>query len=136
MAVDVKYKPPRKINPVSVTIVGVFALSAYMVYQYFPLFLLKQESYRILEETGSRYAGKHSFYRATPKRMEKLKRKMHSELRTVGVTDTEMESWIEIDGPEVRFGCIFSVFVHWPFEIVEAQEFVYEHEHIVNDNTL
>jgi hypothetical protein len=136
MAQDLKYKKPRKINPVSVTIVAVLSLAGYMVWQYFPLFLLKQEAYRTLEETGSKYAGKHSFYRADPKRMEKLRRKMNSELRVVGVSDNEMESWIETDGPEVRFGCIFSVKVKWPFEILEDQEFVYEQEHVVVDTTL
>jgi hypothetical protein len=132
----VKYKRPRKINSVSVTLVLILALAGYMTYQFLPLYLLKQEAYRILEETGSQYAGKHSFYRADPKRMEKLQRKMNSDLRTIGVTDSELESWIEPDGPEVRFGCIFSVHVRWPFDVIEEHEFVFEQEHIVVDTAL
>ena len=133
MAQSVKYKKPRKINPVSVTIVLVISLIVYLVYQYLPLYLIKQESYRVLEEHGSLYAGRHSYYRADPTRMEALQSKMNRQLRAVGVKDPEMESWIEIDGKEVEFGCVFSVYLHWPFGIIEDQEFVFEPIHTVVD---
>jgi hypothetical protein len=133
MVQEIKYKKPRRINPVSVTLVALLLLFGYLAYQFVPLFLIKQESYRVLEEHGSKYAGKRSFYRADPKRMEDLQRKMNAELRRVGVSDPEMESWIEIDGREVRFGCIFSVYLHWPFGVIEDQEFVFEPEHLVVD---
>jgi hypothetical protein len=118
---------------VSVTVVSVLALIIYVVYQFLPVYLFKQEAFRVLEEFGSNYAGKRSYYRADPKRMEGLKRKMNADLRRAGITDQEMESWIDIDGREVRFGCVFSVFVHWPFNVIEDQEFVFEPEHLVVD---
>jgi hypothetical protein len=133
MAQAIKYKKPRKINPVSVGLVLALSFIGYLAYQFVPLFLLKQEAYRVLEEHGSKYAGRYTFYRSDPKNLETLRRLMNTELRRVGVTDPQMESWIEIDGPEVRFGCVFSERLHWPFDVLEPHEFVFEAEHLVVD---
>lgn len=129
MAQALKYKKPRKINVVSVSMAIVLGLAAYLTYQYLPLFLQKQEAFRILEETGSTFAGRRSFYiQETPAR-EKLHRQMDAQLRVIGVDDPDMETWIEIEGTEVRFGVVYSVWLEWPFNIIAKEEILYEVEH-------
>lgn len=127
----VNYKPPRRINVVSVTLVALLALGVYLAYQYLPLYLLRQEVFRILEETGSAFVGSKGQYLASDKKRENLRTKMESEVRRVGVTDPDLETWIEVDEPEVRFGAMYSTWIDWPFDIIERTERVYEVEHVV-----
>lgn len=126
-----KYKKPRKLNVVSVTLALVLGLAAYLTYQYLPLYLKKQETYRVLEETGSTFAGRKSRYLASSDRMESLRRKMEAQLRQIGVSDPQLETWIEVDEPEVIFGAIYSEWIEWPFDVIAKQEKVYQVEHRV-----
>lgn len=130
MATPIKYKKPRKINVVSVSLALSLGLAAYMAYQYFPLFLQKQEAYRVLEETGSAFAGRKNYYRQESEAREHLRRKMETDLRRVGVSNN-LETWIEIEGKETWFGAAYTVEVTWPFDFLEAQRFDYELEHHV-----
>ncbi len=135
MARPIKYKRPRKINAVSVTLGLILFVAGYLAYKLFPLFLLKQEAYRVLEEFGSAYAGRDNAYRADPKKVEELRRKMTAELRNIGIADPDLETWIEVDQREARFGAVYSAWVSWPFDVIEKQEHVYEIEHVVVDTT-
>ena len=129
MAQPVKYKRPRRINPVSVTVVLVLAALAYLTYQFLPLYLLRHEAFRVLEETGSKFAGSKGRYRTNPKEVDRLRREMDNELRRIGVDDPKMESWIEIHGKKTEFGIVYSKFVHWPFDVQEPHEIEYQVEH-------
>ena len=131
MAQPVKYNRPRRINVVSIALVVLLALAAYAAYQFLPLYFQKQEVYRILEETGSTFAGRRAFYLEDGRARERLRRQMESEMRSKGVEDPELETWIEVDGPEVRFGAVYSAWVEWPFDVVAKQEHVYEVEHTI-----
>lgn len=131
MAQAVKYKRPRKINLVSVTLGSITALIVYLGYQYLPNYLLEQEAYRVLEETASHFYGSRMRYLANPDLIENLRRRMHNEMRLMGVDDPDSESWIEVDDHEVRFGIIYSKWITWPFDVIEKQEKVYEIEHTV-----
>lgn len=131
MATPVKYKRPRKINVVSVSLAIIVGTAIYLAYQYFPLYMQKQEAYRVLEETGSAFAARKSYYREEPEARESLRRKMEADLRRVGLSDPELETWIEMEGLETWFGCAYTVEVHWPAEILETQRFDYEVEHHV-----
>jgi hypothetical protein len=129
MAEPITYKKPRRINIVSVTLVLALALAAYAAYQFLPLYFQKQEVYRVLEETSSAFSGKRSLYVEDPSSRETLRRNMENDIRNIGVDDPELETWIEVDGTEVRFGAVYSKWVEWPLGIVARQEHVYEVEH-------
>lgn len=132
MAQAVKYKKPRRVNAVSVTLALAAALLVYLGYQYLPLFLQKQEAFRVLEETGSAFSGRRSYYSQDARALQGLRRGMEGDLRRVGINDPELETWIEPDDDEMAFGAIYSIFIEWPFEALPKQEYVYEVEHVVN----
>lgn len=129
MTSPVTYKKPRLVNIVSVTLALVLGFGAYFSYQYIPIFLVKQEAYRILEETGSRMASHASLYEREDKEREKLRRKLDADLRILGVRDPDMETWIEIDGNNVEIGVIYSDYVEFPLDIFARREFVQELVH-------
>ena len=131
MAQAVKYKKPRRINVVSVSLVLALGLAVYLGLQYFPLFLQKQEAYRVLEETSSAFSGRRNYYLEDTKAAEHLRRTMTADLRRVGINDPDLESWIEVEGKEVHFGVVYSIWIEWPFNMISKQEFVYEVEHVV-----
>jgi hypothetical protein len=127
----VKYRKPRKINVVTILLGILAAFLVYLGYQYIPNYMLEQEAYRVLEETSSHFAGRKSRYLATTDGLVTLRRRMHNQLRLHGVDDPDAESWIEVDGHEVRFGVIYSKWIEWPFDIIPKQEKVYEIEHTI-----
>lgn len=129
MAKPVKYKKPRRINPVSVTLAAIALVLGVVAWEYVPLYITRNEAYRVLESYGSTFSGRDSYYTQDNIARESLRRKMNSELRTVGVSDTDMESWIEVDGKELRLGVVYSKFIEWPFDIVRRTEEIYEIEH-------
>jgi len=132
MAQAVKYKKPRRLNSVSIVLALITALGIYLGYQYLPLFLQKQEAYRVLEETGSAFAGRRPYYVKDAKARENLRRRMQADLLRVGINDPDLETWIELDENEMTFGAIYSIFIEWPYQALPKQEFVYEVEHVVN----
>lgn len=127
----IKYKKPRRINVVSVSLALLTAFGLYMGVQWFPLFLQKQEAFRALEETGSKFARNRGMYILEPKKAEALRMQMANEIRRAGVTDPEMETWIEIDETEARIGVLYSTWLDWPFDILTRTESIEELEHIV-----
>jgi hypothetical protein len=129
MAEPIRYKQPRRINIVSVTLVLALALGAYAAYQFLPQYFRSQEVYRVLEETSSAFAGKRNYYLEDPKAREALRRKMEADIRNRGVIDPDLETWVELDRHEARFGAVYSEWVEWPFDIVGRQEHVYEVQH-------
>ena len=131
MAQIVKYKKPRRINVVSVTLAAALALLVYLGYQYVPLFILKQEAYRVLEEHGSQFMARRALYVQDPVKRDQLRLKMSRQLSVIGVDDPEADTWIEIDGKEVRLGVVYTKVVTWPFDVIKPQTKVYEVEHLV-----
>jgi len=131
MAQAVKYKKPRRINSVSLALAAMLGLCIFFAYQYLPLFLQKQEAFRVLEETGSAFAGRRGYYLANPDAAEALRRRMENDLRRVGVEDPDLESWIEFEEQEAEFGAVYSIYIEWPFGIIPKQEHVYQVEHTV-----
>jgi len=127
----VKYKKPRKINFVTILLGILAAFLVYLGYQYIPNYMLEQEVYRVLEETSSNFAGRKSRYLEAPDEMLTLRNRMHNQLRVIGVDDPDAESWIEVDGNEIRFGVIYSKWIEWPFDVIPKQEKVYEIEHTI-----
>jgi hypothetical protein len=132
MAQALKYKKPRRINSVSVAL-ALFALVAgYLAWQYFPLFMQKQEAFRILEETGSSFSGRRCYYLEDADASEALRRRLENDLRRVGIRDPDLETWIELEEHEARFGAVYSVFIEWPKDVLPKQQFDYQVEHVVN----
>jgi hypothetical protein len=131
MAQAVKYKKPRRFNSVTVTLLVIAGLTIFFAYQYLPLFMQKQEAYRVLEETGSAFAGKRTYYEKKADATEALRQRMENDLRRVGVQDPDLETWIELEENEAEFGAVYSIFIEWPFQLIPKQEFVYEVQHIV-----
>lgn len=129
MGRPLKYKKPRRINVVSVTIVAILVVLGVIAWEYVPLYITKSEAYRVLEEFSSTFAGRDSLYTQDKQARESLRLKMDKELRLAGVDDYEMESWIEVEGKEVRLGVVYSKYIEWPFDIVAKTEELYEIEH-------
>lgn len=131
MATPVQYKKPRRINVVSVTLVLLLVLAGYAAWQWAPLYFKRQEAYRILQETGSKMAGRAGFYEQDADAREDLRRTMQRQLVDVGIEDPKIETWIEIEGKELRLGVVYSAFIEWPLDVIEPQESVYEVEHVI-----
>ncbi len=122
MSKTVTYKKPRLINPVTVTLALLLAFAGLLTYKFLPVFLKKQEAYRVLDEHASYFGGSRNRYMAVPEEVDNLERQMRNELRRIGVSDPDMETWIEIDSDhEVRFGVAYVEIVHWPFDVVQPQ---------------
>ena len=130
MAQAVRYKKPRKINAVSVSIALALALVGWLTYQYLPPFLMKQEAYRVLDETASKFSGSKSRYLEVESEFVQLRMEMQNNLRLVGIKDPRMESWIEVDDEHnVRFGVLYSYYIEWPWNVIAKQEKVVELEY-------
>lgn len=124
----VKYKKPRRINAVSVTLVAILVVLGVLAWAYVPLYITKQEAYRVLESYGSTYAGRDKHYTTDANAREALRNKMNAELRQVGVDDME-DSWIEVDGRELVLGVKYYKVIEWPLDVVERSEEEYLVEH-------
>ena len=129
MGRPLKYKKPRRINVVSVTIAAILVVLGVVAWEYVPLYITKNEAYRVLESYGSTFAGRDALYTQDAVEREGLRLKMDKELRLAGVDDPAMESWIEVEGKEVKLGVVYSKFIEWPFNIVAKTEELYEIEH-------
>ena len=131
MATPVQYKKPRRINVVSVTLVLLLALAGYAAWQWAPLYFERHEAYRVLQETGSKIAGRAGYYEQDAQAREDLRKTMQRQLVDVGIEDPRMETWIELEGKELRLGVVYSAWFEWPFDVVERKEIVHQVEHVV-----
>lgn len=127
----VKYKKPARINVVSVSLALGLGVLVLLGWQYIPLYLLKQEAYRVLEETGSVFSGRKGMYLEDPLAREELRGKMERDLRAVGIDDQDAETWIDVEGKEVRLGIAYGKWIEWPFDVIARSEKVYEVEHVL-----
>jgi len=128
MAKPVKYNSPRRLNPVSITLFALLGLLGYFAYQYVPIFMLKQDVHRLVEEAGSTMYGHRGLYKSDATAREQLRRTLESQLRNAGVDDPELETWIDFQDPEMHLGAIYSEWLHWPFELFPQREIVVEVE--------
>jgi hypothetical protein len=117
------------INPVSVTLVALLLAGGYAGYEFVRVEFTKQEAYRVLEETGSTFAGRHGLYRGDAKQREELRRKMEMQLVAIGISDPELETWIDVEADEAKLGVVYTAKYHWPFDVLQpiAREFQVEH---------
>ncbi|MCX4246399.1 hypothetical protein [Paraliomyxa miuraensis] len=131
MAQPIKYKKPRRINVVSVSVVLVLAAGAYALYQWFPLYVKRNEAHRVLQETGSKIAGRPVIYEEDTKVREELRRTMQRQLVEIGIDDPQIETWIEIEGKVVKVGVVYSSYLEWPFDVFPRHERIDQVEHEV-----
>ena len=126
----VKYRRPRVINPVSVTLVALLLAGGYAGYEFVRVYIQRQEAYRVLEETGSAFAGRQALYRRDTKEREALRRKMTQELVAIGLTDPDLETWIDVQPQRTSIGVVYTAWFHWPFDALApiAHEYQVEHE--------
>lgn len=131
----VKYRQPRAINVVSVIVVLTLLAAGYAGYEIVMGTFLQQEAYRVLEETSSTFAGRRQLYRKDDQQREQLRVKMESQIRSIGVTDPDLETWIDVDGTRSTFGVVFTAYYHWPFDVLEPipHEHQLEHELVMVD---
>lgn len=113
----VRYKKPRAINLVSVTLVLAVAALGYAGWEFARVLFLRQEAYRVLEETGSAFYGRRSLYRTEPLEVDALERKMMQRLREIGVSDPDAETWIEVEQDGAHFGVVYTAMYHWPLDV-------------------
>jgi hypothetical protein len=127
VAEAVRYKQPRKFNLVVVALLVALFAGAYAVWIYLPISLRKSEVMRVLDEISSEFTGQAAQMLANDKQVDKLLRRMKTDIRALGVDDPKAEYWIEIDDPDqVRFGVLYSDWIDLPFtepreKVVELQ---------------
>jgi hypothetical protein len=114
----VRYKQPRIINIVSVTVVLLLLAAGWVGYEVVRTTFLEQEAYRVLEETGSTFAGRRQLYRKDAREREALRARMQSQLVGIGIDDPEVETWIEVDGNRANLGAVYTTWYHWPFDVL------------------
>lgn len=131
MAQPVKYKQPRVVNVVSVIFVVTLLAAGWAGYEMVRVGFLRQEAFRMLEETGSAFVGRRQLYRKDASELEHLRNRMESQIRSVGVDDPDLESWIELEGNSAQFGAVFTARYHWPFDVLEPYGRDVQIEHIV-----
>lgn len=130
MAKPVKYKKPRAINAVTIALILVAGLLVYLALKFFPLFLVQQESVRVLDETASKFSGSKNRYLADPQQVEALEREMRKALTRAGITDPGFETWIEVDNRHsVRLGVAYIQTVTWPLDVIPPREDVIQKEY-------
>ena len=132
MSEIVKYKRPRKINVVSVSLTLILIFLGYMASQYVPIWILRSEANRVLDEHTSKFSGAKNRYLQVEKDRKRLKAEMSTELRRVGINDPDMEVWLEVESQtEVLFGVLYSEYVNYPFELMPRKEIVEEIEYVL-----
>ncbi|MBC8070022.1 MAG: hypothetical protein IAG13_16915 [Deltaproteobacteria bacterium] len=126
----VDYRKPRVINPVSVTLVAVLLAGGYAGYELVRVEFQRQEVFRVLEETGSTFAGKHSLYEKDAKQRELLRSRMQSQVVALGISDPELETWVDAAPGQAQLGVVYTASYHWPFDAFApiAREIQLEHD--------
>jgi hypothetical protein len=129
----VRYRKPSAINAVSITLALVLLGGGYAAYEYGRAYVLRQEAYRVLEETSSHFAGRRALYAKDGRERDRLRDEMTNNLRGIGIDDPQIETWIEVDPDAVRFGVVYTARYRWPFDAMPPIERDVEIEHIVAD---
>lgn len=126
----VKYRSPRIINPVSVTLVALLLAGGYAGYELVRVEYERQEVYRVLEETGSTLAGRHTLYVSDPTQRELLRSRMQRTLVSIGLGDPELETWVDAERGHAQLGVVYTTKYHWPFDVLApiSREFQVEHD--------
>ena len=132
----VDYRKPRVINPVSVTLVVLLLAGGYAGYELVRVEFQRQEVFRVLEETGSAYAGKHSLYAKDAKQREQLRSRMQSQVVTLGISDPELETWVDAAPGGAQLGVVYTTSYHWPFDAVAPipREIQLEHDVVLTQH--
>lgn len=132
MAQAIRYKRPRKLNVVSLSLLAAFVSAVVVASEYLPMYLRKQEAYRVLDETSSTFAGQKHRYLKDPASLEQLTHKMAAELRRLGIDDPDMEHWIEPENDHtIRFGVVYTEVLTWPFDLVGPHEKEIQAEYVL-----
>ena len=131
MSLPVAYQAPRLINPISVAFVLFLAAGIYAAYQMVMVSFLRQEAYRVLEETGSKFAGRRQAYRNDVNLRESLREKMEGDLRGIGVDDPDIETWVDPGEHDAEIGVVFTAWYHWPFDVLQPIPREFQVEHVV-----
>lgn len=131
MSTPVQYKKPRRINVVSVTLVLLLLLAGYAAWEWAPIYFERHEAHRVLQETGSKIAHRASFYAQDEEAREDLRKTMQRQLVEVGIDDPRIETWIELEGKELRLGVVYSAWFEWPLDVIERHEIVQQVEHVL-----
>jgi len=113
----VKYKKPRAINAVSIALVLLLLAAGYAAYEFLRVDFQRRQAYRVLEETGSNFAGRRTFLTDDRREREALREGMEQHLREIGIDDPQAETWIEVDRDGAHFGVVYTAWYHWPFDV-------------------
>lgn len=131
MPQPVTYKPPRRINVVSVTVVLAAIALAWAGYEWVRVAFLRQEAFRMLEEASSTVSGRRGMYRKDPREVDNLRRRMESQIQRIGVDDPDIETWIDLEGTSASFGVVFTATYHWPMDVLAPIEREFQIEHVI-----
>lgn len=115
--IPVKYKKPRAINAVTIALLLVVLAAGHAAYEFVRVDFHRREAYRVLEETGSNFAGQRGYLTRDWREREKLRIQMQQRLREIGIDDPDAETWIEVDDDGAHFGVVYTAWYRWPFDV-------------------
>ena len=127
----VRYKKQRSINLVSVAVLLVVAAAGYAGWEFARVMYQRQEAYRVLEETGSAFLHRSWLFREDQFERDGLRKRMAVQLREVGVTDPNAETWIDLASDRAVIGVVYTATFHWPFDVLAPIERDIQIEHTV-----
>lgn len=130
MAKKIKYKRPRKINPVSVSwALAIFSL-IYVFVKGFNIFMLRMETERVIKSYAVKFNSTRGRWLQNPKRLEILSGKFRNDLLNMGIENPKTtEHWIDITDPdEVLIGVYYIQHLSYPFGIIEDTTFEIQQE--------
>ena len=130
MVKTVKYKRPRKINPVSVTLVALLLFMCYSLYRGGELLMLRMETERVVKRTGVTFNSKRGFYLNNPNQLKRIAGKLRMDIMNLGVEDPKTtEHWVDITNPnEILIGVYYLQKFEWPFDLREPTYFEIQQE--------
>ena len=89
-------------------IIGALAGGGYYAYNMAGAKMAQADTYRVLEEAGTKARGSKARLQAEHTELESFKAQLKKDLQLVGVTDPKAEVWVEFDDDAVRGGVVYT----------------------------
>lgn len=118
MALPTQYRRIRKLNEVTIPMILLAVALALIVGEMGPTWLIRVETNRVVKSYTEQFERRRGRYLEREDELETLTRNFSRDLRQAGVSDPDMEYWIEIDEQsQAHLGVIYVQTYRWPLNI-------------------